>query len=89
MSIEGHDTVVKGGVLFALADTLAAHSIGGFKMGVGFSLRKCRMCLATKEQVSINVSNSAMYIGKIFFICKRCFCSTNVILNSLPLPFMQ
>ncbi len=35
--------------MFALADTLAvaAHSIGGFKVGVGFSLRMCRMCLAT------------------------------------------
>ena len=33
--------------VFALADTLAAHSIGGFKVGVGFSLRKCRMCLTT------------------------------------------
>lgn len=47
--------MVRGGVLFALADTLAAHSIGGFKVGVGFSLRKCRMCLATKEQMSTKV----------------------------------
>lgn len=38
-----------------LADTLAAHDIGGFKVGVGFSLRKCRMCLATKEQLSTKV----------------------------------
>ena len=34
-----------------LADTLAAHTIGGFKDGVGFSLRKCRNCLATEEQI--------------------------------------
>ena len=39
-----------------LADTQAAHSIGGFKVGVGFSLRKCRTCLATKETMTINVS---------------------------------
>lgn len=46
------ETCSEGAVLFALADTLAAHSIGGFKVGVWFSLRKCRMCLATKEQMS-------------------------------------
>lgn len=39
-----------------LADTQAAHSIGGFKIGVGFSLRKCRTCLATKETMSVWVS---------------------------------
>ena len=43
MSIRGEEQVVRGGVLFALADTLAAHSISGFKVGVGFALRKCRM----------------------------------------------
>lgn len=49
MSIRGKETIVRGGVLFALADTLAAHGIGGFKVGVGFSLRKCRVCMATRE----------------------------------------
>ena len=38
-----------------LADTLAAHSIGGFKIGVGFSLRKCRHCLATQEEMNTKV----------------------------------
>ena len=56
MKIQGKQKTVKGAVLFALADTLAAHSIGGFKVGVGFSLRKCRMCLATKEQLSTKVT---------------------------------
>lgn len=55
MSIGGDKRVVHGGVLFALADTLAAHDLGGFKVGVGFALRKCRMCLATKEQMSVKV----------------------------------
>ena len=27
----------------------------GFKVGVGFALRKCRMCMATREQLSIKV----------------------------------
>lgn len=55
MKIQGKQKTVKGAVLFGIADTLAAHSIGGFKVGVGFSLRKCRMCLATKEQLSAKV----------------------------------
>ena len=55
MTIRGQKRLVRGGVLFLLADTLAAHSIGGFKVGVGFSLRKCRMCLTTKDQMSTKV----------------------------------
>lgn len=44
------------GVLISfLADTLAAHDIGGFKVGVGFALRKCRMCLATAEDLQAKV----------------------------------
>lgn len=55
MTVNGEEKLVMGGVLFVLADTLAAHQLGGFKVGVGFSLRKCRMCLATKEQISTRV----------------------------------
>lgn len=46
---------VKGAVLFALADTLDAQSMGGFKVGVGFSFCKCRMCLATRDQLPTKV----------------------------------
>ena len=52
MTIAGKPKLVRGAVLFALADTPAAHDLGGFKIGVGFSLRKCRMCLATGQQIS-------------------------------------
>ena len=55
ITIQGERRLVRGAVLFALADTLSAHSLGGFKVGVGFSLRKCRMCLATGEQISQKV----------------------------------
>ena len=48
--------MVKGAVLAMLADTQAAHSIGGFKIGVGFSLRRCRNCLATKDTMSVKVN---------------------------------
>ncbi len=30
---------LQGTVLLTLADTLAAHQLGGFKVGVGFALR--------------------------------------------------
>lgn len=56
MNIQGEERLVRGGVLCALADTLAAHSLGGFKVGVGLSLRVCRMCLATREQAAVKVS---------------------------------
>ena len=55
MIIGGKPKLVRGAVLFALADTLAAHDLGGFKIGVGFALRKCRMCLATGQQISQKV----------------------------------
>lgn len=34
------------------ADTLPAHASWGFKVGVGFALRKCRDSMATKETMS-------------------------------------
>lgn len=47
--------VVRGTVLLSLADTLAAHQLGGFKVGVGFSLRKCRECMATYSDIQTKV----------------------------------
>lgn len=44
-----------GTVLLVLADTVAAHQLGGFKVGVGFSLRVCRNCMATREMIQDKV----------------------------------
>ena len=55
MKIHGKQQVVTGTVLYMLADTLAAHSIGGFKCGLSRALRKCRCCLATYDQLSTKV----------------------------------
>jgi len=55
LTINNKEVLVKGAVLAMLADTQAAHSIGGFKIGVRFSLRKCRNCLATKETMSVKI----------------------------------
>ena len=54
---------MKGAVLIMLADTLAAHAIGGFKVGVGFALRKCRDCMATKETLS-NMVRCSYYVDR-------------------------
>ena len=56
MPINGNETQFCGTVVVLLADTLAAHDIGGFKIGVGFALRKCRVCLATKETMQTKAS---------------------------------
>ena len=56
MTIRGQKQIVKDAVLFFLADTPAAHSIGGFKSGVGLALRNCHQCLATQEATTKNVS---------------------------------
>lgn len=55
MQVKGRQIQVTGSLLLFLADTLAAHQIGGFKVGVGFSLRKCRNCLATSDDMNVKV----------------------------------
>lgn len=55
MSVNGQIHKFYGTVLVMLGDTLAAHDIGGFKVGVGLSLRKCRNCLATKDMIQMKV----------------------------------
>ena len=48
-----------------LADTLTAHQIGGFKVGVSFALRKCRDCLASDTDMSDKVFNSIVKLPMI------------------------
>ena len=40
----------EGTRVFGTVLSLLADAIGGFKVGVGWALRKCRICMATKEQ---------------------------------------
>lgn len=55
VNVNGRPMKLVAAVLVMLADTLAAHAIGGFKMGVGFSLRKCRNCLAIQGTMDMEV----------------------------------
>ena len=62
-----------GTLLVLLADTLAAHQLGGFKVGVGFSLRVCRDCMATKEMAQYKVSPHCHCLwvwGSSVYYCK-------------------
>ena len=54
--IPNTDVVLHGTVLLLLADTMAAHQLCGFKVGVGRALRKCRDCNATYDLIQIKVS---------------------------------
>ena len=56
MNVKGSPLLLSGSVLVMLADTLAAHTIGGFKIGVGFALRKCRNCLTTQTTMNTEVT---------------------------------
>ena len=55
IDVNGKVCHLRGTVLVMLADTLAAHQLGGFKIGVGFSLRKCRHCMATFDDMQTKV----------------------------------
>ena len=62
MEVDGLNQIVRGTVLVLLADTLAAHQLGGFKIGVGFSLRKCRQCMATGSDMQTQVCDNLWLI---------------------------
>ena len=67
MSINGSETLFCGTVVAFLADTLAAHDIGGFKIGVSFALRKCRVCMATQDSIQTKVCHFVQCITVVVF----------------------
>ena len=58
ISINGEECRYQVGVLATLADTLAAHSLGGFKESMSFAYRICRSCMATTEQIQFSFVES-------------------------------
>ena len=78
--VNGRTLVVKGAVLVMLADTQAAYFVGGFKFGVGFSLRRCRDCMATINYSSAiiysNITQVAIYYS-FLSVSRRQICSPN------------
>ena len=59
-SINGIQRQFRGALAMFLGDTLASQAIGGFKIGVGFALRKCRNCMATGDQIQTLVRKHAV-----------------------------
>lgn len=66
--VSGTKAHFNGMVLLLLADTLAAHQIGGFKVGVSFALCKCRDCLATTSDMSNKVCSQLLCIHSKMFL---------------------
>ena len=60
------EVTLHGNVLVLLADTLAAHDLGGFKVGVGFALRKCRVCMATNTDIQTKVNANSWCMKQAF-----------------------
>ena len=52
---DGREVVIHAAVLCMLGDTLGSNFVGGFKDGVGFALRKCRVCLAVQSDMDTKV----------------------------------
>ena len=55
----GEHHVLRGALLAFLADTLAAHSLGGFKGSMSFSLCVYRTCMMTSEQLTGSFSEAS------------------------------
>lgn len=51
VSMGNNERHFKVGTLAVLADTLAAHALGGFKESMSFSYRICRSCMATTDEI--------------------------------------
>ena len=58
-SVGGQSKKFHGALLAFLADTLAAHAVGGFKGSMSFPLRVCCTCMATAEQVQVCMLESS------------------------------
>ena len=62
MEVQGKNVTFFGTVLLILADTLAAHQLGGFKFGVEFAYRKCRDCLSNQNDIETKVTHKMMLL---------------------------
>ena len=49
--VNGNHVLLEGALVMASCDTLAAHSMGGFKEGVGFAYKACRVCMGNKQEI--------------------------------------
>jgi len=74
IEINGEMQCIYGAVICLLGDTPGSNFVGGFKEGVGFSLRKCRRCLAVasdmrEEVIVLGLLVLHIHIGCILVSC--------------------
>ena len=60
--LHGEQVSFHGAIVAMCGDIPASNFIGGFKEGVGFSLRKCRMCMATADDISEKVMHCTVWL---------------------------
>lgn len=58
ISLSGIPCKVKGGLFSILGDNLAAHQIGGFVINVSENTRCCCFCIAEKQDMQTNFTDS-------------------------------
>ena len=67
--LHGEEVLFHGAIVSMFGDTPASNFVAGFKEGVGFALRKCRMCMATTDDINEKVcflfaSGTSVLTGK-------------------------
>ena len=73
MHIHGSEDVTEGSLLLVLiADTPAAHWLGGFKDGVGFARKACRYCDANESTMKSCFTASSFHLRTLTEHLKRC-----------------
>ena len=72
MFVAGECRRFHGALLTFLADTLAAHAVGGFKGSMSFSMRVCRTCMITPEQVQHYLSESKCTLRTVNSYFEQC-----------------
>ena len=72
IELHGGLHLIEGTVLLVLADTPAAHWLGGFKEGVGFSRKVCRCCNASDETMKMHFVASSFQERSLQEHLQRC-----------------
>ncbi|XP_066933444.1 uncharacterized protein [Clytia hemisphaerica] len=78
-TINGKEQLCFGNVILCIGDNEGQHQIGGFKVGIGFALRKCRRCFATAEDIQGNLKPT-LFVNR----SKQEHCRVCQIIETLP-----
>lgn len=68
MLVNGIERTMHGNVLLTLADTIAAHQLGGFKIGVGFAHSRCRQCMKEVYEKNMDSTQEVRLVDKVMYL---------------------